>query len=107
MTRAAEAAMRDYLASNRGDRHGRFVYSTDLIDGDIDALNEEFAPYRERFGLDIERRKIIRAGKSDQSLHGGARIPQPARVHLAQAGEGPRLGALPPVEAMRRTGFSW
>lgn len=52
----AEAAMRDYLANNRGDRHGKFVYSTDLIDGDVDALHKEFAPYRERFGLDIERR---------------------------------------------------
>ena len=49
--------MRDYLANNKGDRHGKFVYSTDLIDGDIDALHEEFAPYRERFGLDIEKRK--------------------------------------------------
>jgi hypothetical protein len=56
-TRAAEAAMRDYLASNRGDRHGKFLYTTDLIDGDIDALHEEFAPYRERFGLDIEKRR--------------------------------------------------
>lgn len=56
-TSAAEAAMRDYLAGNRGDRHGKFLYSTDLIDGDIDALHEEFAPYRERFGLDIEKRK--------------------------------------------------
>jgi len=56
-TRAAEAAMRDYLASNRGDRHGKFLYTTELIDGDIDALHEEFAPYRERFGLDIEKRR--------------------------------------------------
>ncbi len=56
-TSAAEAAMRDYLAGNRGDRHGKFLYSTELIDGDIDALHEEFAPYRERFGLDIEKRR--------------------------------------------------
>ena len=56
-TSAAETAMRDYLANNRGDRHGKFLYSTDLIDGDIDALHEEFAPYRERFGLEIEKRK--------------------------------------------------
>lgn len=54
---AAETAMRDYLARNKGDRHGKFVYSTDLIDGDIDALHEEFAPYRERFGIDIEKRR--------------------------------------------------
>jgi len=52
----AEAAMRHYLATQRGDRHGKFVYSTDLIDGDVAALHEEFAPYRARFGLDIEQR---------------------------------------------------
>ncbi len=56
-TTEAETAMRDYLANNKGDRHGKFHYSTDLIDGDIDALHAEFAPYRERFGLDIEKRK--------------------------------------------------
>ncbi len=55
-TAEAEQAMHHYLANNRGDRHGRFVYSTDLIDGDVEALHAEFAPYRERFGLDIERR---------------------------------------------------
>lgn len=53
---AAAEAMQHYLASNRGDRHGKFVYSTDLIDGDVEALHEEFAPYRARFGLGIERR---------------------------------------------------
>jgi hypothetical protein len=52
----AEAAMRDYLATNRGDRHGKFVYSTDLIDGDVAALHDEFAPYRDRFGVGIEKR---------------------------------------------------
>ena len=36
--------MRDYLANNRGDRYGKFVYSIDLIDDDIEALHEEFAP---------------------------------------------------------------
>ncbi len=56
LSAAADAAMRDYLANNRGDRHGKFVYSTDLIDGDVEALYAEFAPYRERFGLEIERR---------------------------------------------------
>ncbi len=49
--------MRDYLANNKGDRYGKFVYSTELIGEDIDALHEEFAPYRERFGLEIEKRK--------------------------------------------------
>ncbi len=52
----AEAAMRHYLATNRGDRYGKFVYSTDLIDGDVAALHEEFASYRARFGLEIEKR---------------------------------------------------
>jgi len=52
----AAAAMQHYLAHNRGDRHGKFVYSTQLIDGNLEDLHAEFAPYRERFGLDIERR---------------------------------------------------
>lgn len=56
MTPAAERAMRDYLQNNRGDRYGKFIYSADDIGVDIDELNEEFAPYRERFGLDIEKR---------------------------------------------------
>ena len=56
-TAAAEQAMRDYLANNKGDRYGKFHYSTDVIDADIEALNREFAPYRERWNLDIEQRK--------------------------------------------------
>jgi hypothetical protein len=52
-----EAAMRGYLANNKGDRYGKFVYSTDMIGEDIAALNAEFAPYRERFGIDVEHRK--------------------------------------------------
>jgi hypothetical protein len=56
-TAEAETAMRSYLASNKGDRYGKFHYSTDLIDGDIEALHAEFAPYRERYGIDIEKRK--------------------------------------------------
>ena len=52
----AEAAMRVYLATNKGDRHGKFVYSTDLIDGDVAALHDEFAAYRARFGIEIEQR---------------------------------------------------
>jgi hypothetical protein len=51
-----EAAMRHYLATNKGDRYGKFRYSTDLIGEDIGALHEEFAPYRKRFGIDIEQR---------------------------------------------------
>ncbi len=57
MTTAAQQAMRDYLAHNRGDRYGKFVYTTDMIGVDIAALHREFAPYRARFGLDIEQRK--------------------------------------------------
>jgi hypothetical protein len=56
-TPEAEAAMRDYLRNNRGDRYGKFRYSTDVIGADLDALHAEFAPYRKRFGLDIEQRK--------------------------------------------------
>ena len=59
LTPQAEAAMRDYLANNKGDRHGKFEYSTQsLIDAgiDIDELNEEFRPFRERFGVEIEKR---------------------------------------------------
>jgi hypothetical protein len=52
-----ETAMRDYLANNRGDRYGKFKYSTDVIGDQIEALHAEFAPYRERFGVEIEQRK--------------------------------------------------
>jgi hypothetical protein len=59
LTPQAEAAMRSYLASNKGDRHGKFEYSTQLLTDaglDIDELNEEFRPFRERFGVEIEKR---------------------------------------------------
>ena len=56
LTDAASQAMEHYLATNRGDRYGKFVYSIDAI-GDVDELNEEFAPYRQRFGIDLERAK--------------------------------------------------
>ncbi len=52
-----EIAMRNYLKTNRGDRYGKFVYSTDMIGEDIDTLNCEFAAYRERFGVEIEHKK--------------------------------------------------
>jgi hypothetical protein len=55
-TDAGEQAMRHYLATNKGDRYGKFTYSTDLIPEDVDELHEEFAPYRERFDVDIEER---------------------------------------------------
>ncbi|MCK0175004.1 MULTISPECIES: sulfotransferase [Mycobacteriaceae] len=59
LSAAADAAMRDYLAHNRGDRYGKFRYSTSLltdIGENIDDLNEEFRPFRERFGVQIEKR---------------------------------------------------
>jgi hypothetical protein len=55
----AETAMRAYLANNRGDRYGKFTYSAQLlidIGEDLDALHAEFRPFRERFGVEIERR---------------------------------------------------
>ena len=59
VTPEAESAMRDYLANNRGDRYGKFRYSTQLlidIGEDLDALHDEFRPFRERFGVEIENR---------------------------------------------------
>jgi len=59
LTPQARAAMEDYLANNKGDRHGKFDYSTRLLTDagfDIDALNEEFRPFRERYGVEIEKR---------------------------------------------------
>ena len=55
-TQQARAAMHAYLRENKGDRYGKFRYSTDLIGEDVAALHEEFAPFRARFGLDIEAR---------------------------------------------------
>ena len=59
LTPHAEIAMRNYLANNKGDRHGKFRYSTTLltdIGENLDALHEEFKPFRERFGVEIEKR---------------------------------------------------
>ncbi len=59
LTPQSEAAMRGYLAANKGDRHGKFDYSARLLTDagyDIDALNEEFRPFRERYGVEIEKR---------------------------------------------------
>jgi hypothetical protein len=59
LTAHADAAMHDYLADNRGDRHGKFRYSTQLlvdIGENLDALHEEFRSFRERFGVQIENR---------------------------------------------------
>ncbi len=59
LTGEAEAAMRTYLADNRGDRYGKFRYSTSLltdIGENLEDLHAEFAPFRERFGVPIEKR---------------------------------------------------
>lgn len=56
-TAHAEHAMRDYLATNRSDRYGKFTYSTDVLPVPVQQLHDEFAPYRERFGIDIETRR--------------------------------------------------
>lgn len=49
-----EKAMRDYLATNRSDRYGTFTYSTDVLPVPVQQLHDEFASYRERFGIGIE-----------------------------------------------------
>jgi len=56
LSAAAEKAMRDYLVGNRGDRYGKFTYSTDVLPVPVQQLHDEFAGYRERFGIDIETR---------------------------------------------------
>jgi hypothetical protein len=59
LTGDAAEAMRAYLADNRGDRYGKFKYSTQLlidIGEDLDALHAEFRAFRERFGVAIENR---------------------------------------------------
>jgi hypothetical protein len=55
-TPEAEQAMRDYLSNHKASRYGKFLYSPDLIGEDIEALHAEFAPFRQRFGLEIESR---------------------------------------------------
>jgi hypothetical protein len=59
LTPQGARAMRNYLATNKGDRHGKFRYSTKPltdIGEDPDALHDEFRPLRERFGVKIEKR---------------------------------------------------
>jgi len=59
LTGEADASMRDYLVRNRGDRYGKFRYSTSLLAGigeNVEDLHAEFAPFRERFGVSIEKR---------------------------------------------------
>ncbi|MGE3692739.1 MAG: sulfotransferase [Novosphingobium sp.] len=59
LTPQAKAAMQKYLAENKGDRHGKFEYSTKLLTDagySIDELNEHFRPFRERFDVPVEVR---------------------------------------------------
>jgi hypothetical protein len=49
----------DMLDQYDVDRYGKSRYSTSLftdIGQDLDALREEFRPFRERFGVEIETR---------------------------------------------------
>ena len=58
-TPQAEAAMRAYLAENRGDRHGKFSYSSQLLvdaGESLDALHAEFRPFYERYNVPVETR---------------------------------------------------
>ena len=57
ITPETEKTMRDYLATNRSDRYGKFTYSTDILPVPVERLHDEFAAYRERFGIDIETRR--------------------------------------------------
>jgi hypothetical protein len=59
LTPQTEGGMRNYLATNKRDRHGKFRSSTKLladIGEDLEPLHEEFRPARERFGVEIEQR---------------------------------------------------
>ncbi len=59
LTPQTEGAMRNYLATNKGDRHGKFRSSTKLLTDmgeDPEPPHEEFRPFRERFGVQIEQR---------------------------------------------------
>ncbi|MBV9995390.1 MAG: sulfotransferase [Caulobacteraceae bacterium] len=56
-TDAYHEAMLSWMPGNRSDRYGKFLYSLDLLDTPVAALHEEFAPYRERYGVEIEKPK--------------------------------------------------
>ena len=56
-TTETEKTMRGYLATNRSDRYGKFTYTTDVLPVPVEQLHDEFAAYRERFGIDIETRR--------------------------------------------------
>jgi len=51
-----ESALRAYVRTGKADRYGKFRYSPEMLGVDVKALHAEFAPYRERFGLEIEQK---------------------------------------------------
>ncbi|MBU6267836.1 MAG: sulfotransferase [Sphingomonadales bacterium] len=58
-TPRAETAMRTYLAENKGDRYGKFTYSSQLLvdaGENLAALHAEFAPFYARYNVPIEAR---------------------------------------------------
>jgi hypothetical protein len=52
-----ETAMREWMPANRSDRYGKFRYPIDIFDTSTTELHDEFAPYRDRFGVAIEAPK--------------------------------------------------
>ena len=55
-TDAYEGGLVDWLARNKVDRYGKFIYEMDALNTDLSALYSEFDPYLERFGVRAERR---------------------------------------------------
>ena len=53
-----EPAMRTWMAENPSNRYGRFTYSVEALGVDIDELDHQLQPYRERFGVPAERTKV-------------------------------------------------
>jgi hypothetical protein len=56
-TDAYRQAMLEWMPNNRSDRYGKFRYPLDVFDTSTDQLHEEFRPYRERYGVEIEQPK--------------------------------------------------
>jgi hypothetical protein len=54
-TDAFREQMLAWMPTNRSDRHGKFRYPLDVFGAPLDQLNDEFAPYRERFGVALEQ----------------------------------------------------
>lgn len=49
-----QSAMAEWMPNNRSDRYGKFTYPIDVFETPTAELHEEFAPYRERYGVAIE-----------------------------------------------------